>query len=358
MIRKITTAFALLVSIIGFCQDLKVSKYLIPNKTTHDFSVIEQANGDVSYTFKLKNTSLKNQLITNVVPECSCTEPTWTEAEILPNQQAEINVGYKASHYPGEFEKKITVYTTQDTFELKILGKVLPKPLSDIEKEYPMQVGALRFQDFSIGLNTIYDNTPKEIEVVFYNDSSKAIYKQKFDKIPAYMRVKFPDTIPAKSSAKLLVAFNPVLFNDYGHTTEYLTLKVGQESKEFSISGNVTPYIPNYTTQQLANAPRMAIDSANTVDLGVLKKDSVYYQKIKIQNVGKSDLTILKIKPACACITTDMKDKTILKPNETQVVNLKFDTTDREGKTKKSVYIYSNDPANPALIFKLIADVK
>jgi hypothetical protein len=358
MIKKIVTCLLSVLAFAVYGQELKQSKYFALTKYAHDFGITKQEDGDLTYVFKLRNTSQKTVLITSVVPECSCTEPTWTQNEITTGGSGEINVGYKASHYPGDFEKKITVFTTADTFELKISGKVTPKPLTDIEQEYPIQIGALRFQDQVIGLNTIYDNTPKTIEVMFYNDSTKAIRNLKFDNLPAYLRMKLPDTISPKSPNKMMVSFDPKIFNDYGHTIDYIPLTVSGKKLEFSVTGNVTPYIPNYTAAELAKAPRMLIDSANTIDLGAIKRDTVYSAKINIQNTGKTDLAILKIKPACDCIKSDVTQKVIIKPGESKTVTINFDTKDRSGKTKKNIYIYSNDPANPAFIFKLIADVK
>jgi hypothetical protein len=74
--------------------------------------------------------------------------------------------------------------------------------------------------------------------------------------------------------------------------------------------------------------------------------------------LGNTDLKILKIKPACTCITLDVSEKIVLKPNQSKVVTITFDTTDRSGTTKKSVYFYSNDPLDPAHVLKVTAEVK
>lgn len=352
----ISLAFLLVSNCLS--QDLKPSKYLIPNKYLHDFGVVKQESGEVYYTFDLKNTSNRTVVISTVQPECSCTEPTWTEEEIKSGGTAKINVGYKADHYPGEFDKKITVYTTADTFELKIIGKVTPKPLSDIEKEYPINIGALRLKDDVFGLNTIYDNTPKTKEFMIYNDSTKAINNLKFENLPKYLSISIPASIPPKTQSKITVVFDPKIYNDYGHSIDYLPLKVGANSKEIPVMANISPYIPNYSQAELAKAPRLKTDSLDIINLGVLSANSKYARKITIANSGFSELKILSIKPACPCITSDFKEKFTLKPNESKVITLVFDTQGRSGNTKKSVYIYSTDPSNPAHVFKMSADIR
>ncbi len=355
-IGQIILLFAGFISINA--QELKPSKFLKPNKTLHDFGIIQQANGEVSYTFVVKNFSSKSVMINNVVPECSCTEPTWTKESIALGAEGQIKVGYKADHYPGVFDKKITVYTTYDTFELKIVGKVLPKPLSNVEKEFPHSIGNLRFKDDVFAMNTIYDNSTKTKEFLVYNDSSKALKGLYFQNIPPHISIVFPEVIDSKSQAKIMVSFDPIKWNDYGHTIEYLSLVVGGVKKEMSVIGNVSPYIPNYTQAELTNAPRLKMDSLASFNFGSIQTNQVYTKRIILQNIGDSDLKILKIKPACACITIDLNEKIILKPNQTKVISLYFDTKDRSGSTKKSVYFYSNDPMDPAHVFKIIAEVK
>lgn len=348
----------LFVSIGSFAQELKPSYFLKPNKYEHDFGVIKQENGEVYYTFKLQNISSGNVMINSANPECSCTEPTWTNESIKPNEFGEIKVGYKADVYPGSFTKKITVYTNVDTFDLRIHGKVTPKPLTEVEKEYAYNVGALRFKKDDFAMNTIYDNAPKSIEFLVYNDSSKAINKLKFENVPSYITIVAPEVIASKAQEKIVVTFDPIKFNDYGYTIDYVKLNVGKNSKEFSIMANVSPFIPTYSLADLTNAPKLKMDSLKAFDFKVIKKDSVYTKKVLIQNIGATDLKILKIKPACTCITTDLNEKLILKPNQSRVVTIYFDTHGRTGTTKKNIYFYSSDPLDPAHVYKISADIR
>lgn len=359
MTKKIVLLSFLISSIFSaFSQELIPSKYLTPNKYTHDFGVVKQENGEVFYTFELKNTSKKTIAISSVVPECSCTEPTWTKEEIKNGGIAKINVGYKADHYPGEFNKKITVYTTADTFELKIFGKVIPKPLSEVEKEFPYNVGALRMKHDLLGLNTIFDNAPKTKEFMIYNDSTKALKGLKFENVPKYLKIEFEDSIPVKSQSKVKVTFDPIVYKDYGHCIDYLPLTVGGTTKEIPVMANISPYIPNYTPAELAKAPHLRIDSLDVINLGVLQTNNKYTHVVKITNTGSSNLVLLSVKPACPCITSDFKERVTIKPNQTKSITLTFDTQGRSGNTKKSVYFYSNDPSNPAYVFKLQAEIK
>ena len=82
----------LMFSKLIFGQDESVvkSKALELANYVHDFGIIKQEDGAVEYTFNLVNKSDQRVLIYDVEPECSCTEPKWTEAFILSNEEGFI----------------------------------------------------------------------------------------------------------------------------------------------------------------------------------------------------------------------------------------------------------------------------
>lgn len=340
-----------------FGQDLLTSKHLTPTKSTHDFGIIKQEDGAVNYDFVVRNTSGEEVLIYDVVPECSCTEPKWSKEKIAPKASSKINVGFNAGHYPGVFEKRITVCTSADTFELKILGKVIPKPLSDVEKAFPYAIGGLRFSKETFAMHSVFDNKIKTKEFMVYNDSNVAITEVKFSNVPKYIQIKLPDSLGPKTQHKIEVSFDPVKLRDYGYITDYIKVNVGEYSTEMAVMANVSPYIPNYTEKERLLAGTLSLDVENELDLGKIKTDSVYKHVIKVQNTGTKNLKIMKIKPACNCITIENDEVLVLKKGEVKEVVILFDTKNRLGKTKKSIYFYSNDPQNPAKVFRVIANV-
>ena len=48
------------------------------DETSFDFGTIKEANGNVSHTFKIKNSGEAPLVLTRVIASCGCTTPEWT----------------------------------------------------------------------------------------------------------------------------------------------------------------------------------------------------------------------------------------------------------------------------------------
>lgn len=47
------------------------------DETSFDFGTIKEANGNVSHTFKIKNSGDAPLVLTRVIASCGCTTPEW-----------------------------------------------------------------------------------------------------------------------------------------------------------------------------------------------------------------------------------------------------------------------------------------
>lgn len=65
-----------------------------------------------------------------------------------------------------------------------------------------------------------------------------------------------------------------------------------------------------------------------------------------IENKGGSPLTITRVRTCCGCTITNPSNKTIL-PGKTTTLTAQLSLHRRRGSQKKSITIYSNDPASP-----------
>lgn len=77
----------------------------------HDFGVIREEGGPVSYTFELTNTGNKPLLILDVTASCGCTRPEYPTKPIKPGKKAAIKVTYSPLGRPGAFRKTLNVKT-------------------------------------------------------------------------------------------------------------------------------------------------------------------------------------------------------------------------------------------------------
>ncbi|MEG1544157.1 MAG: DUF1573 domain-containing protein [Tannerellaceae bacterium] len=102
-------------------------KAVISTETaTHDFGAIKEADGKVSYTFKMTNDGDMPLVITRVIASCGCTMPVWTKEPIAPGQKGDLTITFDPKGRPGPFSKTISVYSNGKTgsFILSIRGDV------------------------------------------------------------------------------------------------------------------------------------------------------------------------------------------------------------------------------------------
>ena len=62
------------------------------DETSFDFGTIKEANGNVSHTFKIKNTGEAPLVLTRVIASCGCTTPEWTKEPIAPGKTGDIKI--------------------------------------------------------------------------------------------------------------------------------------------------------------------------------------------------------------------------------------------------------------------------
>lgn len=95
-------------------------------ETSHDFGTIKEADGKVSYTFKISNTGDSPLVLTRVIASCGCTTPEWTKEPIAPGKSGDIKITYDPANRPGPFAKTISVYSNGKTgsYILTIRGEV------------------------------------------------------------------------------------------------------------------------------------------------------------------------------------------------------------------------------------------
>ncbi|HEY6953099.1 MAG TPA: DUF1573 domain-containing protein [Bacteroidota bacterium] len=102
--------------------------------------------------------------------------------------------------------------------------------------------------------------------------------------------------------------------------------------------------------------PKLAIDKM-TVDLGTIYNGATKTGTITLKNIGNQTLKILRVQPSCGC-TTVRQPKSELQPNESDAVEVSFNSTLYHGPVEKYVNIETNDPTSQYVAVKLTATIK
>ncbi len=95
---------------------------------SYDLGTITQ--GDIAQRkFIFKNTGTKKLYVTQIVVDCGCTEPEWTQDAVMPGETGYIIAKYDSKDDMGKIQKSLTVvHNSGDGFDyLTLTGYVAPK---------------------------------------------------------------------------------------------------------------------------------------------------------------------------------------------------------------------------------------
>lgn len=347
--------------ILGLTQSeekLKEGKYLKFEAPLHDFGKINQADGDIDFNFVFTNTSNRNVKILDAIPECGCTLPDLTlikDSLLVPGQKELIPITYEASTHPGEFDKRIEICTSLDTFQIGIRGYVVPDQ-SESSKKYPELIGSIRLEERSLQLGKVFSHEPVKRTFDFFNPSSDTIFFERSKReVPNHMTMSIsPESTPPNSVGHLILKYDPVVKGDFGYVVDYIRFQSNLDTLSFieipvraSIEEYFDPHLDVSKSPKMNIAKQHMVHTFNETQSGVLVK-----YEVPFENSGQENLILHTIKGTCTCVVAT-SDKKVYKPGQKGVIEITFDTAKRSGMQRKQVVVYANDPLSPVTTLKL-----
>ncbi len=110
-------------------------------------------------------------------------------------------------------------------------------------------------------------------------------------------------------------------------------------------------------TANTQGAPsRIEIDEKSH-DFGNVTEGDKLTTVFKVKNSGSSNLVIDRVSTSCGCTAATPKTKEVPPGGEGEI-DVTFDTNHRGGDIRKSITVFSNDPANPRLELEIHANVE
>jgi hypothetical protein len=101
--------------------------------------------------------------------------------------------------------------------------------------------------------------------------------------------------------------------------------------------------------------PKLSLESMS-IDLGTMYGGQIKTGRLTVKNIGNQTLKILHVQPSCGC-TTVRQPKDELQPNESDEVEISFNSAMYHGPVEKYVNIETNDPLSQYVSVKLTASV-
>lgn len=327
--------------------------------TIHNFGNISESGGIVSYDFIFKNTGKGPLILTEVRPSCGCATPQWSRKPILPNETGCIKVSFNPKNRLNSFLKSITVKSNAENsiVSLAIKGKVFAGN-SDPYADYTHSIGTLKTRSSYFNLGSIYNTAIAEKSMDIVNTGTRPV---KISIHPAGNYISatvIPETLKSGEKGEVHILYYPDQKKDWGFVNDQMEIETDAGDKgSLGVVANICEDFSAFKKNNYQNAPQ-AIFSETEIKLGILKKNTTKKQEIYIQNAGKSDLIIRKIKTSDDQMLSVVPAKTIIKPGKKTKVTLTLNTDDTSGRKVKIVSFTLNDPKNTIVTCKLTGNVQ
>ena len=328
--------------------------------TRHDYGTIKEGDGKKEAVFSFTNTGDSVLVITRVQPACGCTASDYTKSPVPPGGKGFVTAVFDPRGYNSRFAKSISVYSNAKpaVTVLIIEGQVVPREKS-VEELYTFAVGPVRFESNHLAFTTT-KKTEKKIRVMPLINTSKEPATIEFEGLPAHLSLKVsPATIKPGEKGLIEGTYDAKLNPDaWGNVNDLVRLKVNGQSVPniyLYVSANLVEDFSELTSQQLANAPVLKLDS-NTVNFGKIKQNATADVEFLFTNQGKSDLVIRHVKSGCGC-TALMPTENVIKPGARGSIKAKFSSGGYKGQIYKNVFVYTNDPKNSEVMLMIKGEV-
>jgi hypothetical protein len=321
----------------------------------HDFGKIMEADGPKTWKFEFTNTGAIPLVISNVTASCGCTSPSWSREPVLPGASGFISATYDPKNRPGKFEKTITVTSNADraAIVLKISGDVQPK-VSVADNPYMVTIGSLKMKTNHIGFNEINLGGQKTIESPVFNSGTSSV-EISFADVPKHLIViAKPAMLKPGETGVIEVSYNADIKNAWGFVTDRIQILENGKAPQFNritISATITEDFSKLSDADLAAAPAINFEK-DTYNFGTVKAGDIVAYQFVYTNTGKRDLVVHDVSASCGCTSVNSAGAAI-KPGQKGTVNVKFNSSGREGDQNKTITVISNDPKNTRVILYL-----
>ena len=331
----------------------------------YDFGVFQEKDGKVHCTMRVMNTGTEPLLIVKAQAACGCTGITYPQEPIQPGDTATVDITYNPSGRPGQFNKQVIIFTNTvpKRSVLEITGNVIPTD-ETLDKQYPMQAGALRLSQGSIPFGEMVKGKNKTQYLSAYNASTDTLLVFVNGDKPHLHPAVVPDTVPPAKVTALTVHYLSGHAPQWGLNTDTLTLTCKPMKAEphapaatarILVMAQVLEDFDSMTEKERANAPIAAVDCGESLDFGSFGPAETVTRQFTISNKGKSQLAIRRLWVPEGEGVTVSADHTEVKRGKTATVTVTVDAAALEEELLNvPLTLLCNDPETPRQTIRLV----
>lgn len=164
------------------------------------------------FVFRFRNVSDKKILISRLSATCTCVEAKCSKRVIEAGEEAAITLTYHPKGHPGSFERKVFVYTDDNSRPSAILKLQVSVGVgSDLSGIYPIGMGKIRLRSRNVNVSS----SAKSVERLKYLNDSGKDFKLDCDELmlPDCLQVRSePEIVKDGEEGEIVIVFDPEIY--------------------------------------------------------------------------------------------------------------------------------------------------
>ena len=324
-----------------------------------DFGYINEDCGFVSHKFVFVNAGRDSTRIIAVENECGCIVIDFSKFMIQPKDTGYVVVAFDPSNpINKEFDKKVLVRAASDTVTLSVKGHVIPAYKSKELGVFTKHIGSTWMTSNYVQMNYMYTDQVKIKEFDVFN-ASDSILIISVDSLPNHVSVQpTVDTILPGQVRTLSFEYNALEKSSIGYVLDTFFLNTNEDTlslKTLYVSANIAE---TFTEEKDSMNLPIAFVDRKEINFGTMKKNTERTDTVNLSNKGADTLFVRRLYSACSCMKFDevnLKDYVL--PGESLNLSITFAAEQNRGNQKKEFYLYTSDPRQSIIKFRIKAYV-
>jgi hypothetical protein len=357
MKQMVSLLFSLFLSSYAFSQALPEF-----SETVYNYGKIREDKRPPSHEFRFVNKGPADLMIDTVIADCICLSLSWSEESIPAGEEGVVQVFLNPEGMSGNFQKTVEVRFRglSNPGRLRLVG-VVQAGISNPVAFYKKKIGGTRFRSNYLNMGTVANDTSVSKTFDVYNDSDTIITF--FEQIghAKHMDISIePMALQPGETGKILVKYDASALGKLGQQSDMITIASDEKTREalkyLNIAANVVYAFPEMSDEEKKMAANIRFDKKDHA-FGNLIEGEIVETSFTFTNTGKQDLEILQTSVSCGC-TAGVADKEIYKPGESGKIDVRFDSSNRQGNQSKYITVYTNAALSPVVRLKITANVE
>lgn len=323
----------------------------------YDFGTVKETDGIVTCTVRYRNVSDRPYVIDFVSTSCGCTTPSYDKAPLMPGREATLSITYDPADRPGYFKKEIYLVSNgrKSTDIVTITGTVTGRPRT-VADDYPVVFTPSGLRG---GSNSVYfGNIPvgyrhtKAIEL--YNPTAKPIRIEA--KTDGVCSVTAPSSLAPGAKGQILITYDLKSRDTYGPFKARIGLKAdGAEVAVIRADGVATPDFTSLSPDERRVTPRADLSETFRY-FGEVSRGKPLTHRFTLTNGGTRTLDIVNVTCSSSQVSCEVSTRQI-EPGKSATLTVRLSPAGA-GRLSEEVTVVTNDPTEPVIRLRAVANVK